>query len=160
MVGVEYGVTMMKVLQMFLSLVLMVLGALVASMFAVGKQVYKESDGKSVPVALTATVEANQLAVVDTWAGITNEDGLSGETITMDISQFERQLIVPSGLAVAKGDVIYVDKTDLTGHTPDDTAYSTSTGANKVAVMKATAAKDGNNVVTGIMFPFGQLVNP
>ncbi len=124
----------------------------------VGKNVYKESDGKAVNVDLLYSVEALQIAVVDGWAGITMESGDSGDTIALDIqSGVERQYEVPSTLDVAKGDIVYLEVADVTGHTPDSTAYSTSAGAGKIALMKATAAKDANNVVTGIML--GQLAS-
>ena len=134
-----------------LQFVMFVIGALVASMFAVGKSVYKESDGNGIHVTLTATVEGKQLAYVNGWAGITGESGNSGETIALDISGIERQFEVPAGLAVNKGDKVYIDTAQVTGHTPNDAAYSTSSGAGKIPVFKATSAKDGNNVVTGIL---------
>jgi hypothetical protein len=69
----------------------------------------------------------------------------------------ERQITVPAALSLSKGSIIYVDITDLTGHKPDDTAYGTSAGANKVAVFKTTGTKDANNVVTGVFL--GQLLS-
>ncbi len=124
---------------------------------AVGKLVYKESDGKAVNVNLLYSVDALQVAVVDDWLGVTMEAGDSGDTIALEIAGIERQFEVPASLAVAKGAIVYVEVADVTGHTPDSTAYSTSAGAGKVAFFKATAAKDANNVVTGIML--GQLAS-
>lgn len=124
----------------------------------VGKSVYKESDGQAVNVDLLYTVEALQLAVVDGWLGVTMESGDSGDTIAMEVaSGVERQFEVPSTLSVSKGDIVYIEVADLTGHTPDDTAYGTSAGAGKVAFFKATAAKDANDIVTGITL--GQLLS-
>jgi outer membrane protein assembly factor BamB len=117
---------------------------------AVGKLVYKESDGKAVDVDLLYTVEAQQLAVVDGWAGITVESGDSGDTIALDLAQVERQWEVPASLSVSKGDIVYLEVADVTGHTPDDTAYSTTAGEGKIALFKATTDKDDNNVVLGI----------
>lgn len=135
------------------NLLLGIMAALVSSMLVVGADTHKESDGKSLHVDLTATVTAKQVAVVDGWLGIVEEAGDSGDVVALTIDPIERQFTVPSGLSVSKGDIVYVDVTDLTGHTPDDTAYSTSAGANKVAFFKATADKDGNDVVTGIVLP-------
>lgn len=124
----------------------------------VGKNVYKESDGQAVNVDLLYTVEANQLIVADGWTGITMAAGESGDTIALDIQMgIERQLEVPSSLSVSKGDIIYLEVADVTGHTPDSTAYSTSAGSGKIALMKTTSAKDANNVVTGIFL--GQLAS-
>lgn len=116
-----------------------------------GTPTYKESDGKSVEVQLTATVVANQVAVVDGWLGVTARAGDSGDYIALTVDQREYQFVVPASLSVAKGDVVYIEVADLTGHTPDDSAYSTTSGAGKRAFFRATAAKDSNNVVTGIM---------
>ncbi len=124
---------------------------------AVGKNTYKESDGKAVNVDLLYDVDALQVAVVDGWAGVTMDDGESGDTIALEIAGVERQFVVPSGLSVSKGDIVYLEVADVTGHTPDDTAYSTTAGSGKIAFFKATADKDANNVVTGIML--GQLAS-
>jgi hypothetical protein len=116
-----------------------------------GENTYKESDGKAVNVVLSYTVDKDQLCVVEGWLGIAGASGDSGDQIALSVDEYEYQLTVPSGLSVAKGDIVYITVADLTGHIPDDTAYTTSAGAGKVALMKATAAKDSNNVVTGIM---------
>lgn len=114
---------------------------------------YFESDGKAVDVNLLYDVDAWDVVVVEGWLGVAVTAGESGESVALDISQVERQFVVPAGLSVAKGNIVYIDVTDLTGHTPDSTAYSTSAGANKIAFFKATSAKDSNNVVTGIVLP-------
>jgi hypothetical protein len=124
---------------------------------AVGKLVYKESDGQAVNVDLTYDVTALDLVVVEGWAGIAMDDGESGDTIALDVSHCERQWEVPSTLSVSKGDIVYLEVADVTGHTPDDTAYSTTAGAGKIALFKATKAKDANNVVLGITL--GQLAS-
>lgn len=116
-----------------------------------GASTYKESDGKSVTVRAGATVVANQVAVIEGWLGIAVRNASSGDYVALRVDQQEYQFVVPSGLSVAKGDVVYIEVADLTGHTPDDTAYSTTSGAGKRAFFRATAAKDSNNVVTGIM---------
>ena len=115
---------------------------------------HHESDGQSVQVALTASVEYNQVAVVESWVGITESRGDSGDTIAMTTDDHEYQWPVPDSLSVAKGEIVYVDTADLTGHTPDSTAYSKTSGAGKIKLFKATAAKDtslgsGNHFVTG-----------
>ena len=116
-----------------------------------GQNTYLESDGKSVGVTLTATVSKNQVAYVEGWLGVTNRDGISGDKISLSVDRREYQFTVPAALSVSKGATVYVDVTDLTGHIPNDTAYFTATGTNRVALFKATAAKDTNNVVTGIL---------
>lgn len=118
-----------------------------------GENTYFESDGLSVDVDLLYEVDANQLVVVDGWLGIAEVDGESGDTIALNVDLREYQLTVPSGLSVAKGEIIYIEIADLTGHDIDDSAYSTSAGSGKVALGKATTEKDVNNVVTFIMFP-------
>lgn len=123
---------------------------------ATGENTYLESDGKAVNVTLDAgDVVKDQVAVVEGWLGIAGSNGESGDTIALIVDRREYQFTVPSALAVEKGDIVYITVADLTGHTPDDTAYSKSSGAGKVAFFKATSDQDDNDVVTGIMLmPF------
>ncbi len=116
-----------------------------------GQNTYLESDGRAVAVTLSSTVEKNQVVYVQGWLGIANRDGANGSTITLSVERREYQFTVPAALTVNKGDTVYVDITDLTGHIPDDSAYYTASGANRVPLFKATAAKDAANVVTGIL---------
>lgn len=125
--------------------------AVVGAMFAVGKAVWKESDGDAVNVTLTATVDGKQLAYVGGWAGITGESGASGDAIALDVAPVERQFEVPAALSVSAGDIVYIDTAQVTGHTPDDAGYATSAGAGLIPIFKATADKDANDIVTGIL---------
>lgn len=117
----------------------------------------KESDGDAVNVDLNYTVAKDDICYVDGWLGVAADDGDSGDTIALDISEVERQVVVPAALNPAKGSIIYIDVTDLTGHIPDDTAYGTSAGANKVAFMRTTSTKDASNVLTAIFLKGGLL---
>lgn len=126
---------------------------------AAGDQTFKESDGKAVNVTLSATVLKDWLVVVEGWIGIAGSSGDSGEEIALSVDNYEYQLSVPAGLSVAKGAIVYITVATLTGHRPDDAAYTTSPGAGKVALLKATAAKDANNVVTGIMLASASLAS-
>lgn len=110
-----------------------------------------ESDGKAVNVTLTNTVAKGAVIVVSGWVGLAGSDGDSDDTIALIADDREYQFKVPAGLSVAKGAIVYITVATLTGHYPDDEAYTTSSGAGKVAFFKATAAKDSNNIVTGIM---------
>lgn len=124
-----------------------------------GADTYFESDGKSVNVTLIATVVKDQVAVVEGWLGITGSDGDSGDTIALIADNREYQFTVPTALDVAKGDIVYITVADLTGHTPDDTAYTKTAGAGKVAFFKATSDQDDNDVVTGIMLAHNALAS-
>lgn len=110
-----------------------------------------ESEGRSVNLDLTATVTNAQVLYADGFLGIANEDGESGDTIAARIDRHERQFEVPSTLTVNKGDTVYIEIADLTGHTPDSTAYSTTAGEGKQALFKATADKTSAHIVTGIL---------
>jgi len=118
---------------------------------AVGKKTWKESDGKAVNVTLVSTVQSQQVIYAEQWVGVAVGSGDSGDTIAMDVDQVERQFEVPSTLTVNKGDIVYLTLANRTGNVFADNAYSTSAGAGKVAFFKATATKDANNVVTGIV---------
>lgn len=124
-----------------------------------GLEAFFESDGEAVNVTLTATVAKGAVIVVDSWVGLAGEDGVSGDVIALIADDREYQFVVPAGLAVAKGAIVYITVATVTGHYPDDEAYTTSAGAGKVALFKATAAKDANNVVTGVMLAHNALAS-
>jgi hypothetical protein len=113
----------------------------------------KESDGQAVNVDLLYSVDKDDVAYVDGWLGVAGNDGDSGDTIALDISCIERQIVLPASTNPSKGDIIYIEVADCTGHIPDDTAYGTSAGEGKVAFCKITAIKDDNNVATAIILP-------
>jgi hypothetical protein len=124
-----------------------------------GTPTYFESDGKAVNVTLTSTVAKGAVIVAEGWLGIAGSDGDSDDTIACVVDDREHQFEVPSGLTVAKGAIVYLTIATITGHYPDDEAYTTSAGAGKIAFFKATAAKDANNVVTGIMLAHNALLS-
>lgn len=119
----------------------------------------KESDGKAVNVTLTAAVVMGAVIVVEGWVGLAGSNGAIGDTIALIADESERQVKVPAGLAVAKGAIVYITVATVTGNYPDDEAYTTTAGAGKVAFFKATAAKDGNNIVTGVMLAHNALAS-
>src|SRR5690606_38413317 len=102
-----------------------------------GSSTYFESDGRAVNVDLTATVAKGAVAVEDGWVGVAGRDGDSGDTIALAVDDREYQFEVPTGLSVSKGDIVYITVATITGHYPDDEAYTTSAGAGKVAFFKA-----------------------
>lgn len=125
--------------------------AVVAAMFATNEATYLESDGDALNVTLLEVTSKNDVIYADGWLGIACDDGVSGEEIALDVSPREYQFTVPAGLTVNKGDTVYITVATVTIQTPDDAAYTTTAGAGKIALFKATAAKDANNVVTGIL---------
>lgn len=124
-----------------------------------GSQAYLESDGKAVNVSLTAAVIAGAVTYAEGWLGVAGGDGASGDTIALAVDDREYQFKVPAGLSVSKGMIVYITVATTTGHYPDDEAYTTSSGAGKWAFFKATAAKDSNNIVTGIMIAHNTLLS-
>jgi hypothetical protein len=124
-----------------------------------GTKSYLESDGKSVNVTLSYTIAAGAVVYAEGWLGIAAAPGDSGDTRALNVDDREYQVVVPAGLAVAKGQIVYITVATTTGHYPDDEAYTTSAGAGKVAFLKATAAKDSNNVVTGLLLAHNALAS-
>jgi len=118
---------------------------------AAGDNTYLESDGKAVTVLLTSTVAKNQVAYVEGWLGIAADDGDSDDYIALSVDHREYQFIVPTALDVSKGDKVYVDQADLTGHLPDSTAYTKTADGTKLLLFIATSDQDANDVVTGIL---------
>lgn len=111
---------------------------------------FKTSDGKSVNVDLSYVVSAHALAYAEGWLGIASGYGESGDTIALQL-EGEYQVEVPSSLTLSKGDVLRIDTTHVTGHTPDDdtSAYNKSAASStNLTLGKVTVAKDANNVAT------------
>jgi hypothetical protein len=108
-----------------------------------GENTYLEHDGKSIDVKLSYTTPALQVALVEGWLGITVESGDSGEEVALLQDDRVYQFTVPAALTVAKGDTVYITIASVTGtHIPPDGAYSTTSGAGKVALFKAVEAKN------------------
>ena len=118
---------------------------------AAGDNTYLDNDGKSVQVALTSSVAAGQIAYVEGFLGIAVRACDSGDYVALNIDRRAYQFTVPAGLTVNKGDIVYVDTGDLTGHIPDETAYYTATDTGRLPLFKAIENKDANNVVVGIL---------
>lgn len=114
-----------------------------------GENTYFDNDAKSVKVLLTATVAKNRVAVAEGWLGISSGSGDSGEEIALQVDDRAYQFTVPTALAVVKGEIVFITVADLTGHYPDDTAYTKAAGAGKVAFFKAMEDQDANDVVVG-----------
>lgn len=111
---------------------------------------YFESDGQAVTVSIDYAVEAREIVVAEGMVGIAVTNGESGDDVALDIRRAEFQFYVPTALAVTKGELVYLTVATITGHTPDDAAYTKSAGAGKVLLFKATSDQDANDVVTGI----------
>lgn len=105
----------------------------------------RRRDGHSVDVTLSSTVAEGDLAYVEGWLGVVPREGVSGEGIELNIEDAEFDLILPTALGLSKGDEVYVDITDLTGHIPDDSAYATSSGANTIKLGRCKIDQDGSS---------------
>ncbi len=124
-----------------------------------GTNAWFESDGKAVNVDLLYTVAKGSVIYVDAWLGLAGESGDSGETIALVADDREYMFEVPTGTAVSKGDIMYITIATVTGHYPDDEAYTTTAGAGKWAFFKATADKDANDIVKGVMIAHNTLLS-
>lgn len=103
------------------------------------------SDGKAVEVTLLAATPKDRVVVLDGFFGITMTAGSSGDTVAIEIAQREHEIVLPTGLTAAKGDILYITPAGVI----DDSA-----SGNK-AFLKVTQAKDENDVVWGILLPQG-----
>lgn len=118
---------------------------------AVAEVVKFHSDGKSVRVLLTSTVEAKDVVYADGWLGITAQGGDSGDSVELYIDEREYIFDVGASLSVAKGDIVYIDPAQLTGCQPTLAGYTTTAGGGVIPLFKATAAKASDNTVHGIL---------
>lgn len=108
---------------------------------------HHESDGRSIQLTPHYTIVKDQIVVIEGWLVIADRNAESGDLTAFETFQQERQLKVPTAFNPAVGDLIYIDTADLTGHTPDNTAYSISSGAGKQVLGKVTKVKDANDIV-------------
>jgi predicted RecA/RadA family phage recombinase len=145
-----------KTFKILFMVLVWLLGVVIAAMHAVGDTTY-ESAGQAVNVTADADISAGQVAYADGWLGIAGSDAESGDSVALDISRREFQLQIPTSLDVVKGDTIYIDVADLTGNTPDSTAYATTSGGTKIAAFKATSdhwTYDSLRYVTAIQITY------
>lgn len=118
-----------------------------------------ESKGGAVEVELSYTTAAKELALVEGWVGVTVEGGVDGDVISLDISQTEWQFPVADAFTVNKGDVVYIDPTNMSDrHVPLAADLTTTYATDLYAAFRATADKNtaggsGNHFVTGILLP-------
>lgn len=104
------------------------------------------SNGNTVEVDVTSSVAEGDLAFVQGWLGFVPRAQVSGETTALNIEDAEFDVILPTSLNLSKGDEVWVDTTDLTGHIPDSTAYATSDGGSDTKLGRCVTDQDG---VTG-----------
>lgn len=102
----------------------------------------KRSDGQAVDVVLTKTVTKDGYYVEDGFFGFAMQDGVSGETIALEIAQVENEIVIDQGVTALKGDVLYINVSGEVTNSNTDKPF-----------MKVTVEKDANNVVWGILLP-------
>lgn len=109
------------------------------------------TDGKSVDVRLSATVESHDVVYAEGWLGIAATGGDSDDYIALLIDEREYIFDVGSNLPVNKGDIVYVDPTSLEGNQPALAGYTTTAGGGVIPLFKATTSKRVDNTVRGIL---------
>lgn len=118
-----------------------------------------ESDGDALNVDLTATVAKDRLIVAEGWVGFACDNGKSGDTIALEVATVERQIILPSAFAGVKGDLVFITVATITGHYPDDAAYTKTAGAGKLLLGKLTSDQDDDDVATFIVLAKAQVAS-
>lgn len=101
------------------------------------------SDGKAVDVVLSADATKGDLVVAQGWFGVAMNDGVTGDTIAIEVSQREFIFTVPGTVTAAKGDVLYVTSAGVI----------TNTSTSNKAALKVTKAKDSNDVIWAKLLP-------
>jgi len=107
-----------------------------------GENGHKLNTGLSVEIEVTSDIDTGELAYVNGFLGFNVRAIESGESGVLDIEPAQWDVILPTALNLSKGNLIYVDVTDLTGHIPDDSAFSTTSGGSKVKWAKAMTDQD------------------
>lgn len=119
---------------------------------------YQESQGASVQLALTATIEAGDAVYVNGWLGIAADDGVSGDIIAVTIKEEEYQFELGGSLNPDVGAIVYVTLSGVTGHTIPTSALSLSSGAGKRALFKTTAARFASATDAAVYYVTGILL--
>jgi hypothetical protein len=112
---------------------------------AAGATTYN-GNGDARNVDLLYTVTKNQVAVVGGQVGIMSNSGGSGDTVAMDVADDIRVIELPAALNASAGDKIFITVATVTGHTPDDAAYTTSAGAGKILLGILITDQDTNDL--------------
>jgi hypothetical protein len=100
---------------------------------AVGKSIHRRSKARALELAISYGVEADQLVHVEGVVGLTVQSGTSGDTITLEREPRILEIELPSALydTLAVGDELYLDTSEVTGHTLNDAAYTKTASSNK-----------------------------
>lgn len=104
---------------------------------------FRIGNGNTVNVVATATINEGDLAYVGGWLGVVPRETDSGEQVALNIEYAEFDMLLPVGLNLSQGDEVFVDITDLTGNTPDDSAYYTATDTDRIKLGRCTTDQDG-----------------
>lgn len=100
----------------------------------------KRSDGNSVDVVIGAAATHGEPAYAQGWHGVAQTDGVSGDTIALDlIGEYELNV---GALAAAKGDILYLTTAGALSVTTTDRPFA-----------KVTVAKDANDIVWAKLLP-------
>lgn len=111
---------------------------------ATGDTTYN-GNGNARNVDLLYPVTKNQLAYVGGQVGVMSNSGGSGDTVAMDVADDIRVIQLPAALNAVTGDKIFITVATVTGHTPDDAAYTTIAGAGKVLLGILITDQDAND---------------
>lgn len=112
-----------------------------------------ESHGRGVSVTPTNTLAKGDVCYINGFTGIAADDADSGDAVVLSIEQVEYEVFVGTSLSVSKGDVIYVTTASVTADVVPQAALSTSSGAGKKALFKATENRDSSGYVRCILLP-------
>lgn len=103
---------------------------------------YQESQGESVQLTLSGTIEAGDAVYVNGWLGVAADDGVSGDIVAITIKEEEYQFEIGGSLNPDVGAIVYVTLSGITGqHTIPTSALSLTSGAGKRALFKTTGAR-------------------
>lgn len=107
------------------------------------------SDGKAVDVVysgsnagVTGDIAKGDIVVAEGFFGVAMNNAASGETVALEIAAREHEIKVGSGIAAAKGDVLYIDANGVVTTSNSDKPF-----------LKVTKAKNSSDYVWGIILP-------
>lgn len=101
----------------------------------------RRTDGKAIDLVVpaTRTWEAGKPVYAQGWHGFSMAAGVADDVVAAEIEQSVWEVVLPSGVTAAKGDIIYIS-------TDGANTLSGTAGSGTVEFGRVVLAKDANNV--------------
>lgn len=114
-----------------------------------------KSHGLGIVADILHDVSAKQISYVNGLVGLAINSGASGDKVTVDVGQQVLHVDVGGSITPSAGDILYLDRDEITGHSFNVAAFTLTSGANTVEFGRVIADKatvNNGNYVELVMF--------